>query len=146
MTSTAGSNLRVLSAEIRRLPLDGLIFAAKVSKRFVTDVGRAYAGPDGLKGKKRRGLKLGARDNIVEHSPGLAVVRVQGSPAAGWIWANQGTEPHAIRRRRRGPLRKMTVDHPGWRNPPGLWRVAAGKVATAVPDIFAEQVSRVVRG
>lgn len=143
----ASVELERLAGRVERLPFDSLVLAARVGKRLVVDVGRAYGGPDGLKGKKRRGMKLGARDTIKDYPslPNATVVRIQGSVPA-WIWVSSGTEPHAIRRRRRGPLRKMTVRHPGWRNPPGLWERAAVEVVRVVPEIFAREAHRAVEG
>lgn len=135
-------NLHRLAADVRKIPRGGMIAAAKASKKIVEDEGRRIAGADGMRGKKKRGLKLRARDDIRDTAGG-ATCRVQGSVPA-WIWANTGTDPHQIRRRKRGPLRKMTVQHPGT---PGrhAWAHVADRIAAVVPEIFADQVSEAIR-
>jgi hypothetical protein len=138
----ASVNLHRLAGEIRTIPHTGMIAAAKAAKRIVDDDGRRIAGADGMKGKKKRGLKLRARDDIRDTATG-ATCRVQGS-IPGWIWANTGTDPHTIRRRKRGPMRKMMVPHPGT---PGrhAWARVAKRIAEVVPQIFADSVADVVR-
>lgn len=138
----ASVNLHRLAGEIRQIPHTGMIAAAKAAKKIVSDEGSRIAGADGMRGKKKRGLKLRARDEIRDTAHG-ATCRVQGSVPA-WIWANTGTAAHQIRRRKRGPMRKMTVHHPGM---PGrhAWTRVSKRIADAVPEIFAEQVSEAVR-
>jgi hypothetical protein len=139
----ASVNLHALAADVRRIPHAGMIAAAKAAKKIVDDEGRRIAGADGMRGKKRRGLKLRARDDIRDTATG-ATCRVQGSVPA-WIWANTGTSAHTIRRRKRGPMRKMTVHHPGT---PGrhAWAAVAERITRVVPEIFAAQVSEALRG
>lgn len=140
--AAASVNLRRVAAATRAIPRTGMIAAAKASKRIVDDEGRRIAGADGLKGKKRRGLKLRARDDIRDTANG-ATCRIQGSIPA-WIWVTTGTDPHRIRRRKRGPMRQMTVPHPGTAGRGGWWRVAA-RIEEAVPLIFADELGRAVR-
>ena len=139
----ASVNLHALAADVRRIPHAGMIAAAKAAKKIVDDEGRRIAGADGMRGKKRRGLKLRARDDIRDTATG-ATCRVQGSVPA-WIWANTGTKAHTIRRRKRGPMRKMVVSHPGM---PGrhAWDRVAERITRVVPEIFAAQVSEAIRG
>lgn len=141
MAATASVDLHRLAADVRAIPRSGMIAAAKAAKAIVKEEGARIAGADGMKGKKRRGLKLRARDDI-RPGTGEVVCRVQGS-VPGWVWATSGTDPHAIRRRKRGPMRKMTVHHPGMAGWGGWYRVIA-RVTDVVPHIFADEVRRVV--
>lgn len=142
MTVPAASvNLHALARDVRDIPTAGMIAAAKVAKKIVADEGRRLYGPDGMKGKKRRGLKLKARDDIRVTGDG-ATCRIQGSIPA-WIWATSGTDAHPIRRRKRGPMRQMTVHHPGT---PGrhAWDRVAKRVGEVVPQVFADLVHEAV--
>lgn len=137
--STSGE-LRAAAVEVAALPRAVAIAIAKAGKEIIAAEGARLAGPDGLKGKKRRGLRLKARDDIRPTAAGTSV-RLQGS-VPGWIWVNTGTRPHAIRRRKRGPMRKMTVHHPGTRGRGG-WDRAADAVAEEFADTFARHLARV---
>jgi len=123
--------------------MEYLILAARVSVKIARDEGKAIAGGDGMKGKKKRGMKLGARDTIKEQADG-AGVRIQGVNVSAWVWANTGTAPHAIRRRKRGKKRKMTVAHPGTAGR-GHWDRVAGRIEKTVPAIFDRQLDEVLR-
>jgi hypothetical protein len=138
----ASVNLRRLADATREIPRSGMIAAARASKKIVEDEGKRIAGADGMRGKKRRGLKLRARDDI-RVVPDGAVCRVQGTVPA-WIWATSGTAAHPIRRRKRGPKRRLTVQHPGTPGRGG-WRRVADRIAVAVPEIFADEMTRAVR-
>ena len=141
--ATASVNLRRLSDDVAAIPRSGMIAAAKAAKKIVADEGQRVAGADGMKGKKKRGLKLKARDDIRDTSTG-STCRIQGS-IPGWIWATTGTKPHDVRRRKRGPMRVMVVRHPG--SPArGAWDRAADRVGAAVPLIFFDQLHEVIRG
>lgn len=143
MTSNVGADLHDLAADVRAIPRPVMIAAARASKKIVVDTGKRWGGGD-LRGKKKRGLKLRARDTIRDIPRG-ATCRVQGSIPA-WVWLQSGVRPHAIRRRKKGPMRKMTVQHPGaWRGGVGAWDVARAAVEEEVPKIFAQAVAKVVR-
>lgn len=146
--------LRGLAADVADIPRDAMITTAKAAKKIVETEGRRYAGADGLKGKKKRGLKLRARDDI-RNAGGETQCRIQGS-VPGWIWINSGTAPHAIRRRKKRPtgrtkrgqrrfdMRKMTVRHPGTRGR-HVWAGIADEVAEMVTDTYLEAVAKAVR-
>ena len=120
--------------------MSAMIAAARAVKSVAQDEGRRVAGPDGLKGKKRRGLKLRARDDIRQAGT-VTRCRIQGVSPAGWVWATTGTRPHPIRRRKRGPMRVMVVQHPGTRGR-GAWRRVVDRAVRIVPAIFTEDVGR----
>lgn len=141
MPATASVNLRRLADDVAEIPRSGMIAAAKAAKQIVKDEGRRVAGADGMKGKKRRGLKLLARDDIRDTADG-ATCRIQGR-VPGWIWATDGTRPHTIRRRKRGPMRKMTVHHPGTAGR-GAWFRVVARIEDAVPQIFTDEATRVL--
>jgi hypothetical protein len=138
---TASTNLRATAIAIKAVPMSGMIAAAKAVKKVAEGEGRAAGGP--LQGKKRRGLKLRARDTI-RTSGDTTTCRIQGVSPAGWVWVNTGTARHDIRRRKRGPMRKMTVSHPGTAGR-GAWRKVVARAETIVPAIFTDAVSEAVR-
>lgn len=138
---TASVELRRLAADIERLPRSSIIAAARAAKAIVQQDGARIAGPDGMKGKKRRGLKLRARDTIRDGAH-ETTCRVQGTVPA-WVWANTGTRPHTIRRRKRGPLRQMTVQHPGTPGR-GAWARTERRIEDLLPRIFTEQLDRIL--
>lgn len=138
--SVAGE-LRAMAIEFRNLPMHSMIAAARAVKQIAAQEGAAAGGP--LVGKKRRGLKLRARDTIRTDGD-VTVCRVQGVSPAGWVWVTYGTDPHDIRRRKRGPMRVMTVRHPGTRARGG-WDRVADRALRIVPQIFDDQVGRVMR-
>lgn len=125
-----------------------MIAAAKAVKKIADDEAARVTGGDGrLTGKKKRGLKLKARDKITDRGTSV-FCRVQGVSPAGWVWVNTGTSAHRIRRRKRGKfpkLRKMTVPHPGTRGR-GAWKNVRTRSAEVVPKIFQDEVSEAVRG
>lgn len=135
-----GADLAALADDIAELPMSTLIDVAKAAKKLVADEGNRIAGADGMRGKKRRGLKLKARDDIRRLEQGAAV-RIQGS-VPGWIWANTGTAPHAIRRRKRGPMRKMVVHHPGMAGR-GAWDRVAERLDRELDQAIDRQMRKV---
>jgi hypothetical protein len=139
--AAASAELRALAVQLERLPHSAMIAAAKASKRIVQEEGARIAGADGLKGKKKRGLRLRARDTIRDTATGTTC-RVQGSIPA-WIWVNTGTRPHTTRRRKRGPLKKMLVDHPGTAGR-GAWERTAKRIEKVVPLVFMDELDRVL--
>lgn len=141
--SSASVNLHRLAGDVREIPRTGMIAAAKASKKIVQEEGARIAGPDGMKGKKKRGLKLRARDDIRDTGTGTSC-RIQGT-VPGWVWANTGAGAHRIRRRKRGPKSKITVPHPGMRGRHAWARVEI-RIAKVVPEIFRDEVARAVRG
>jgi hypothetical protein len=137
---TAAANLHAVAIRIERLPRAGLIVVAKALKRVAAEEGAAAGGP--LQGKKKRPMRLKAFDDIRDTDHG-ATCRIQGVNPAGWVWVTDGTEPHAIRRRKRGPKKKMTVDHPGTAGR-GAWRKVEARVIPLLVDAFDAEVSRAV--
>lgn len=142
MAGTASRNLHALALELERLPRSSMIAAAKAAKKIAADQGRLEGSP--IKGHKRRGMNLRARDDIRDTSSG-ATMRIQGVNVAGWVWRNTGTKAHDIRRRKRGPMRVMTVRHPGSAGTGG-WRKVQKRAAVVIPEIFRDDVHRAVRG
>jgi hypothetical protein len=140
--ATASVNLRRLADDVAAIPMSGMIAAAKAAKKIVKEEGSRVAGPDGMRGKKKRGLKLLARDDIRDTGDG-ATCRIQGRVPA-WIWATDGTGPHRIRRRKRGPMKKMTVPHPGMPGR-GAWFRVVARIEDVVPEIFRDEAAKVVR-
>ena len=137
---SASAGLHATALQVRAVPRRSMIAIAKAAKQIAAQEGTRAGGP--LVGKKRRGMKLRAKDDIRDTADG-ATLRVQGVNPAGWVWVNTGTAPHAIRRRKRGPLRKLTVAHPGTRGR-GAWRDVQTRVARLVPVIMSDELGRAV--
>jgi hypothetical protein len=139
----ASANLHRVAVQVRAMPRRSLIDIAKGSKAVAAQAGAAAGSP--LKGKKRRGMRLRAIDTIHDTSGG-ATLRVQGVNPAGWVWVNSGTRPHAIRRRKRGPLSKVYVHHPGTSGR-GAWQGVVARIrASVIPPVLAAQAAAAVRG
>lgn len=140
----ASGNLHATAVALRALPRSSMIAAAKAAKKIASTEGTAAGSP--LKGKKKRGMTLRARDDIRPTGSG-ATMRIQGVNVAGWVWVNTGTDAHTIRRRKRksDPRSRMTVRHPGTAGR-GAWRAVQARAAVVIPEIFRDDVHRVVRG
>jgi hypothetical protein len=142
VTASASRNLHALAVRLEALPRSSMIAAAKAAKKIAADEGRAAGSP--LKGNKRRGMTLRARDDIRPTGTG-ATMRIQGVNVAGWVWVNTGTAAHDIRRRKRGPRAKVKVRHPGTAGR-GRWRRVQQRAAVVIPQIFRDDVHRAVTG
>jgi hypothetical protein len=138
---TASADLRRVAIEVGRVPDSGLYAAAKLVKRIAVEEGTRAGSP--MAGKHRRPIKLRARDkNIRPLADGRAIL-IQGTPAGPWAWRTSGTAPHTTRRRKRGPMKKMTVHHPGSTGR-GAWLYVIARAEDLVPRIFADAVNRAV--
>jgi hypothetical protein len=142
VSGTASRNLHAIAVELDRLPRSSMIAAAKAAKKVASTEGTRAGSP--LKGHKRKGMSLRARDDIRPTDHG-ATCRIQGVNVAGWVWVNTGTDAHKIRRRKRGPMSRMTVDHPGTRGG-GAWRRVQARCAVIVPAVFVDDVAALIRG
>lgn len=111
----AAVDLRRIAADVAAIPDAGLYAAAKLVKNVALDEARTAVSGGDLLGKKRKPIRLKARDDGIRSVDGGRAILIRGTPAGPWVWVNRGTRPHRIRRRRRGPLRKMSVLHPGTR-------------------------------
>ena len=94
MPATASIDLHRLADEVAAIPFTGMIAAAKAAKQIAAEEGTRAGGP--LKGKKKRGLKLRARDDIRPAGADGFTCRIQGVSPAGWVWVTTGTSgaPH----------------------------------------------------
>jgi hypothetical protein len=137
---TAAANLHAVAIRIHDVPRAALFEVAKAAKRIAAEEGAAAGGP--LQGKKKRAMRLKAFDDIRDTATG-ATCRIQGVNPAGWVWVTDGTKPHAIRRRKKGPMRKMTVQHPGTASRGG-WKLVEKRVIAVVVPAFDGEVSRAV--
>lgn len=136
---SASAELHAAADVVATIPRAVMIAVARSGKEIVTAEGNRLVGADGMKGKKKRGLKLRARDTIRDTDDG-ATCRIQGS-VPGWVWMNTGARPHTTRRRKRGPKRKLRVSHPGMRGR-GAWDAVAVKVADDFDDVFAKHLAK----
>jgi len=143
VTGTASRNLRATALALEALPRSSMIAAAKAAKKIASTEGTRAGSP--IKGHKRRGMPLRARDDIRD-AGSATTCRIQGVNVAGWVWRNTGTDPHPIRRRKRrnDPRSRMTVQHPGSAGI-GAWRRVQARAAQVIPQIFRDDVHRAVR-
>ena len=129
---------------VREIGPRGMITLAKAAKEIGRQEARRVSGGDGkLTGKKRRGIALRVFDKI-EQGDTVTFLTIKGRPAGPWVWVTDGTRAHAIRRRRKGPLRKLTVHHPGTSGA-GAWREARARMIKVVPEIFRTELHAAVR-
>lgn len=143
MTASAAADLQRIAVQVRAMPRRALIDIAKGSKAVAEQVGSAAGSP--LRGKKRSGMKLRAKDTIRDVAGG-STLRVQGVNPSGWVWVTSGTRPHQIRRRKRGKLSKVYVHHPGTAGR-GAWRGVVARIRTSViPPVVRAQAAAAVRG
>jgi len=138
---TASSDLRRIAIEVGNVPDTGLYAAAKLVKKIALEEGGRAGSP--MDGKHRRPMKLRARDKGIRPLNDGKAILIQGTPAGPWAWRTSGTEPHAIRRRKRGPMKKMTVHHPGSRGV-NAWLYVIARSEELVPRIFEDAVSKAV--
>jgi len=137
----AAANLHATAVAIRAMPRRALIDVAKAAKADANRVGARYGAP--LQGNKRRAMRMRTIDDIRDTATG-ANIRIQGVNVAAWVWMNTGTAPHQIRRRKRGPKAKMTVQHPGTGGK-GAWREVAKRIETVViPQVLRDQLAQAV--
>lgn len=121
----------------------GMISVARAVKEIGrVEAARATGGSGRMTGKKRRGIRLRVFDTI-DQGHSLTFLTVKGRPAGPWVWVTTGTRRHEIRRRKRGPMRKMTVTHPGTRGK-GAWRDVQTRARRVVPEIFRDEVHAVL--
>lgn len=144
----ASLELRTIAGELRDIPRTGMIAAAKAVKTIAREEAARVTGGDGRMSEgTRRGIKLRAVDLDVRsgsREPGAVTIRIQGLPVGPWVWRDTGTDPHRIRRRKKGPKWKMTVPHPGSRGV-GAWARVVERSELIVPKIFDDAVTKVVR-
>lgn len=133
-----------------------MIAAARAVKK-IADEEATRAGAPLRKGK--RSIKLRARDEI-EGTAGIVRCRVRGFPVGPWVWVTDGAAPHLIPRARKRAAKKARylgggLSHPV-RVPPGVihhpgspprdaWRKVRARSEKVVPEIFRDDVARVVR-
>lgn len=91
-----------------------------------------------LHGKRRRPITLTATA-AVDRLGGGYVCRVKGTPVGPWVWMDTGTAAHRIRRRRRGPMARMTVPHPGTSGR-RAWRNVRRRTAEEIRDLVAGEI------
>lgn len=140
--AAASSSLHATAVALKALPRSSMIAAAKAAKKIASTEGTSAGSP--IKGHKRKGMPLRARDDIRQTTATTVTCRIQGVNVAGWVWRTHGTKPHRIRRRKRGPKSKLTVQHPGSRGI-GSWDRVQARAKVIVPRIFDDDVARVLR-
>lgn len=139
----AAIELHRIAADVGKIPDAGLIAAAKLVKRVADDEARRVTGDGTMNGKHRRPIKLRARDKSIRPVEHGRAILITGVPAGPWVWVTSGTAAHTIRRRKRGPMRKMTVHHPGTRGR-GAWTAVVDRSSDLVPRIFRDLVDRAI--
>lgn len=139
----ASIELHRIAADVARIPDAGLIAAAKLVKKIADEEARKVASGGDLSGKKRKPIKLKARDKGIRPLNDGRAILVHGVPAGPWVWVTSGTAPHTIRRRKKGPMKKMVVHHPGTRGK-GAWGNVIKRSTDLVPRIFQDLADRAV--
>jgi len=139
----ASVEIRSIARDVSRIPESGLIAAAKLVKRLADEQARTATGDGDMAGNKRRPIKLRSKDKGIRAVDGGRAVLILGTPAGPWVWVNTGTAPHAIRRRKRGPMKKMVVHHPGTRGKQA-WTKVIARAEDLVPRIFTDLADRAV--
>lgn len=142
---TVTESLHVRADAVRAVGPAVLTAIATTAKTIGRDEAGKVTGGDGkLTGKKRRGIALGVYTDEPAQGHTVWFLTIKGRPAGPWVWVTSGTRAHTIRRRKKGPLSKLTVRHPGTRGA-GAWTRVVGRTKTAVPQIFADAVHAAVR-
>lgn len=139
----AAIELHRIAGDVARIPDAGLYAAAKLVKAVALEEGRRATGDGDMAGGVRRPIKLRARDKGIRPLNNGRAILVQGTPAGPWSWITAGTEAHNIRRRKRGPMSKMVVHHPGTRGR-GTWGAVIKRSEDLVPRVFHDLADRVV--
>ncbi len=132
--------LRDLAGQLRELPDRAILPTVKAIKADAQRIGGT------MSGNGRRPLRLRAVDRqFAGQAAGVKVWRIQGVPVGPWVWATAGTKAHDIRRRKRGPKRKMTVRHPGTGGR-SAWETVVARAEQIVPAVFAAELDDVLNG
>ena len=139
--AAASSELRRIAIEVGQVPDSGLYAAAKLVKKIAVEEGARAGSP--MAGKHRRPINLKARDRGIRPLNDGRAILIQGTPAGPWVWRTTGTAPHTTRRRKRGPMRKMLVHHPGSAGT-GAWLRVIDRATDLVPRVFADELGRVI--
>lgn len=130
--------LRDLAGELRDVPFKAMLPTIKQIKAVAQAEGITMS----LNGK--RPVKLRAVDRrMADKSEDVVVWRVQGVPVGPWVWQTTGTKAHATRRRKRGPKRKMLVNHPGTSGR-GRWARVEKRAGPIVEAVFTDWVGGVI--
>lgn len=165
--------LRRQSGQLRRVPMAGMIAAAKITKKLAADEA-ARAVPGGVmhlhrKGKTPRRVKLRTRDDIRASGQHLVRCRVQALPVGPWVWLDTGTGPHPLGRAARGARRPRRGDygpqrpgtgarlhvgqdwvtgplhHPGTRGR-HAWQHVVDQAHEVLPGVFSDEVEKALHG
>ena len=139
---TASADLRRIAIEVGNVTDTGLYAAAKLVKRVADEEARRVGAP--LEGHHRRAIKMRARDKNIRPVPDGKAILIVGTPAGPWVWMTSGTAAHTTRRRKRGPMKKMLVHHPGVHRRRNAWTNVTDRATELVPRIFADAVDRAV--
>ncbi len=131
--------LRNLAGDLRDLPFKAILPTVKQIKAIAAAEGGR------MSNVSKRGVKLRAVDKRMPGKAADVVVwRIQGVPVGPWTWRDTGTRSHTIRRRKRGPLRKMTVQHPGAAGS-GHWAKVNTRAEQIVHAVFTDTLADVLR-
>lgn len=139
----ASIELHRIAADVAAIPDAGLYAAAKLVKKLADEQAQRATGDGTMAAGVRRPIKLKARDKGIRPLNDGRAILVVGAPAGPWSWLTSGTAAHDIRRRKRGPMRKMTVRHPGSRGK-GTWLAVIARSEQLVPAVFVDLVDRAV--
>lgn len=142
---TAGADLRAAARRIDAAKYRVVRSVGKVVDDMARTAARPATGGDAILTGKHRPIRLRTRTRIADTGGIIAAATVWGVPPGPWRWINDGTKPHDIRRRKRGPESKLTVHHPGMRGS-GSWDHAELEARRRIPTLMATAVAKAVRG
>ena len=151
----SAAGLRKRLTALNRLPSEGTRAAAKKVETLAREVGQAV-GPVAL-GKHGRRVQLTAVSRF-KGSGNHVEATVWGRPTGPWVWVTAGTvEPSnpQTRGRREGahhPLPERPGLHPSDRPPGdapgrvgrGAWRRVTKRAESAVPDVYADAIRKLI--
>jgi hypothetical protein len=138
------------------VPEQGVIAAAAVVEKIAEQEAARVGGFVTL-GRKRRRVRLTTVARI-KRIPGGAQITLWGKPTGGWVWATDGTDAHAIPKRRptkrkprpmhgdgyEHPISNKQIQHPGSAGR-GAWTRVRQRADREVPQIIADLVHEAVR-
>jgi hypothetical protein len=131
--------------------------ATRAAADAVTKIAEQEGGHVTL-GKKKRRVKLSAVARV-KGSGDHVEVTIWGRPTGPWVWVTSGTSPHKIPKRQptakkprpmhgkgyEHPVQRMQLQHHGAHGK-GAWTQVQKRAGRVVPEIFKDQVKKVLHG
>jgi hypothetical protein len=149
----SAQSIRAKLERLNDLPAVGMVTATELVEKIAREEGGRYAMH---LGKKKRRVRLTAITRI-KRSTDSAQATVWGVPTGPWVWVTSGAGAHLIPKRKptarnprpmfgqgfEHPVQRMQLHHPGSHGR-GAWRAVQERARREVPDIFREEVRKMV--